>query len=191
MGISVTGLAIWLNSRRLRAANLLLQQRIAAATEQLQAQKDEIEQKNNSLEAVNREISNANEALNQAYEELNITLEMISSQKEEIQIQRDALQHRHQQITDSIEAAQLIQQAMLPFAERMNNAFDAHFILYKPRDVVSGDFYWFTDLAIDIQNPQLAPYITDLEIDLDGDQRIRMQLLAVADCTGHGVPGHL
>ncbi|MCS6989758.1 MAG: SpoIIE family protein phosphatase [Chloroherpetonaceae bacterium] len=67
-------------------------------------------------------------------------------------------------ITASIAYAQKIQQAILPSAEKISAAFPRHFIIYKPKDIVSGDFYWFHDL---------------------GDSRI----VAVCDCTGHGVPG--
>lgn len=67
-------------------------------------------------------------------------------------------------ITASIAYAQKIQQAILPSAEKLSAAFEEHFIIYKPKDIVSGDFYWFHDL---------------------GDAKI----LAVCDCTGHGVPG--
>lgn len=83
----------------------------------------------------------------------------IREQKEEIEAQRD-------EITDSIEYASLIQKSMLPVTDSLSRAFKEHFILYKPRDIVSGDFYWFTENKDHL-------YFT------------------VADCTGHGVPGAL
>jgi serine phosphatase RsbU (regulator of sigma subunit) len=67
-------------------------------------------------------------------------------------------------ITDSIDYAKTIQEAILPDAEKLNSLLPDYFILYKPKATVSGDFYW---------------------IDKKGDQLI----CAVADCTGHGVPG--
>jgi serine phosphatase RsbU (regulator of sigma subunit)/uncharacterized protein HemY len=67
-------------------------------------------------------------------------------------------------ITDSIDYAKTIQEAILPDAEKLNSFLSDYFILYKPKATVSGDFYW---------------------IDKKGDQII----CAVADCTGHGVPG--
>jgi serine phosphatase RsbU (regulator of sigma subunit) len=80
------------------------------------------------------------------------------------------LQNQHNEITDSIAYAQRIQQAVLPFTDRFNATFGAenYFILYKPRNVVSGDFYWL------------------YENDKVENQPI---ILVVADCTGHGVPG--
>ena len=67
-------------------------------------------------------------------------------------------------ITDSINYASRIQTALLPPEDLLNNLLPNHFILYMPRDIVSGDFYWIT---------------------FSCDRTI----IAVADCTGHGVPG--
>jgi len=67
-------------------------------------------------------------------------------------------------ITDSIRYAKDIQSTLLPKTSRLEKVFDEHFILFKPRDIVSGDFYWFGELE-------------------------GKQIFAVGDCTGHGVPG--
>ena len=67
-------------------------------------------------------------------------------------------------ITDSIEYASRIQQALLPPEQVLENIFPDCFIFYRPRDMVSGDFYWIT-------------------------QKDHKLILAAADCTGHGVPG--
>ena len=89
---------------------------------------------------------------------------------EAISLQKNLLQNQHNEITDSIAYAQRIQQAVLPFADRFDATFgaDNYFILYKPRNVVSGDFYWL------------------YENDKVENQPV---ILIVADCTGHGVPG--
>lgn len=76
------------------------------------------------------------------------------------------IEKQKKNITDSIEYAKRIQMAMMPDHQLLSNIFDESFILLKPRDVVSGDFYWFS---------QSEEYV----------------FLAVADCTGHGVPGAL
>jgi serine phosphatase RsbU (regulator of sigma subunit) len=83
---------------------------------------------------------------------------------------------KNRHITDSIRYAQTIQQAILPNAKQMNEAFDEHFILYKPKDIVSGDFYWL----------DLIP-VEDLTVAEKAGGA--MTFLAVIDCTGHGVPG--
>jgi serine phosphatase RsbU (regulator of sigma subunit) len=74
------------------------------------------------------------------------------------------LEVQKKNITDSINYASRIQTALLPPEELLNILLPEHFILYLPRDIVSGDFYWIT--------------ISDGKT-----------IIAVADCTGHGVPG--
>lgn len=90
--------------------------------------------------------------------------EEIMAQSEEISTQRDILLQQNHSINDSIEYASYIQQALLSSSEILDNCHLSHFILYKPLNIVSGDFYWFK---------QVKNYI----------------YFAVADCTGHGVPG--
>jgi serine phosphatase RsbU (regulator of sigma subunit) len=74
------------------------------------------------------------------------------------------IEAQKKEITSSIQYASRIQMAMLPEDEHFANAFDEHFIIFRPRDIVSGDFYWFEE-----NNEHI--YFT------------------AADCTGHGVPG--
>jgi serine phosphatase RsbU (regulator of sigma subunit) len=106
--------------------------------------------------------------------EANIKLEeknrLISAQKDEIQkqkeiaeSQRDLIAYQKKHITDSIHYAKRIQTALLPSLELFSDEIE-HFVLYKPRDIVSGDFYWVAKI--------------------DGKQ-----VVIAADCTGHGVPG--
>jgi ligand-binding sensor domain-containing protein/serine phosphatase RsbU (regulator of sigma subunit) len=82
----------------------------------------------------------------------------------EIERQRDEIEEKNKNITDSILYASRIQTAVLPPEDFMNKMLPEHFILFKPRDIVSGDYYWMTQ---------------------KGDETI----IVVADCTGHGVPG--
>ncbi len=122
---------------------------------------DKLEETNQNLEEKVTErtvqLQKSNEELNQIVEELNTTLELAKNQKYEIEIQ-------NKNITASINYAKRIQEAMLPIKEELMNAFPESFIFYKPKDIVSGDFYWFAEK--------------------DGKQ-----ILLVADCTGHGIPG--
>lgn len=74
------------------------------------------------------------------------------------------IEAQKQEITSSIEYASRIQLAMLPMNDHFRDAFRDHFIVFKPRDIVSGDFYWF------------------------GEDEKHF-FFTVADCTGHGVPG--
>ena len=88
----------------------------------------------------------------------------INEQKDKIEEQRDLANRQKKDIMDSIEYASRIQNALLPPNYLLNKWLTDYFILFQPRDVVSGDFYWMTHK----------------------DNKL---ILAAADCTGHGVPG--
>ena len=116
-----------------------------------------IKNKNQEIEKKNAEITSRNTELQQQREE-------IMSQRDFIEQQNVDLNEKNQQINDSIRAAKTIQQAILPQDKKIHNLFNEHFVIFKPRDIVSGDFYWLSKI---------------------GD----MKFIAVVDCTGHGVPG--
>jgi serine phosphatase RsbU (regulator of sigma subunit) len=84
--------------------------------------------------------------------------------EEKVRERTKEIQAQKEEITSSIEYASRIQMALLPMEDLYKNNFSDHFILYKPRDIVSGDFYWIGE---------------------DGNHIY----FTVADCTGHGVPG--
>jgi len=88
----------------------------------------------------------------------------IDRQKKEIEEQRDLANRQKKRITDSIQYAQRIQNAVLPPMSFFSQNFSDYFILHRPKDIVSGDFYWTT-------------------------RKDDVLIIAVADCTGHGVPG--
>jgi serine phosphatase RsbU (regulator of sigma subunit) len=89
---------------------------------------------------------------------------LLFRQYRQISEQRDQISHQKQEITDSIMYASRIQRAILPPKENFAKFLPEHFILFRPRDIVSGDFYWMTNIGKRV-------YFT------------------AADCTGHGVPG--
>jgi serine phosphatase RsbU (regulator of sigma subunit) len=84
---------------------------------------------------------------------------------------KNALTDKNREITDSIKYAKQIQQALLPSDELVNALFPDNFILYKPKDILSGDFYW-------VSGAQTKHFET-------------IAMASVVDCTGHGVPGAL
>lgn len=88
----------------------------------------------------------------------------VVAQKEEIERQKEKISIQNEEITSSIQYASRIQSALLTPSELVSRIFPEHFILYLPRDIVSGDFY----------------YVTQVE---------SKKICIVADCTGHGVPG--
>jgi tetratricopeptide (TPR) repeat protein len=98
--------------------------------------------------------------------------QLIEQQKFEVEQQKIIVDNKNKEITDSIIYARRIQQAILPPKEVLSKNLENGFILYKPKDVVSGDFYWMESSDINT-NGALEKAI----------------FLAAADCTGHGVPG--
>ncbi len=95
--------------------------------------------------------------INRAKEKIEETNEMLQKSNEEIK-------EKNKNITASITYAKRIQEAMLPFKEKISKSLSRYFILFKPRDIVSGDFYWFAE-----KNGKI--------------------IITAVDCTGHGVPG--
>ncbi|MEL6534071.1 MAG: SpoIIE family protein phosphatase [Bacteroidota bacterium] len=88
----------------------------------------------------------------------------IADQKNTLDGAFEQMESKTQQISSSIEYAQRIQSTILPSAQYLAETIPDHFLLYLPKDVVAGDFYWLEKVG-------------------------SKTLLAVADCTGHGVPG--
>ncbi len=102
----------------------------------------------------------------QLIKEKSILEQKVVERTKTIAEQRDELEEQKKDITDSINYARRIQTAMLPPECLFEQYFSEFFILYRPRDIVSGDFYWM----------------------IEKDKNI---IIAAADCTGHGVPGSL
>jgi serine phosphatase RsbU (regulator of sigma subunit)/tetratricopeptide (TPR) repeat protein len=99
---------------------------------------------------------------------------IIQSQKSEVDLAYSILETKNNEILDSINYAKRIQAAILPPDKAMQKYLPQSFVLYEPKDIVAGDFYW------------LEPMPT---IGSDLNDSPRGVLLAAADCTGHGVPG--
>ena len=89
---------------------------------------------------------------------------IIREKTAEVVMQKEEIELKNKDITDSINYAKKIQEAILPSDTDIKSSLKDSFVLFKPKDIVSGDFYWFTEK--------------------DGKA-----LIAAADCTGHGVPG--
>ena len=91
-------------------------------------------------------------------------LKISNKQKAIIEKQKMVVEVKNQEITDSINYAKRIQSAILPSIDKMKESLPNSFIFYRPKDIVAGDFYWYKKINNKI-------------------------FIAVADCTGHGVPG--
>jgi serine phosphatase RsbU (regulator of sigma subunit)/tetratricopeptide (TPR) repeat protein len=125
--------------------------------EEILAQRDFIEQKNKELEANNRKMAANEQILQKAYARIQQAQEKLKDQNKE-------LEDRDRQIVSSIRSATTIQTAILPYKQKLDSLLGDYFVIYKPKDIVSGDFFWLNEIE-------------------------RKTFLAAVDCTGHGVPG--
>jgi len=114
---------------------------------------------------VNQLLSEKNTEVNQQKEEIEAQAEFLARANLAITKQKEEIERSHKKVQSSITYASRIQQALLPSGETFSQLLPQHFVFYKPKDVVSGDFYYLKKI-----NEQYL-------------------VVAVADCTGHGVPG--
>jgi tetratricopeptide (TPR) repeat protein len=101
-------------------------------------------------------------------------------QKIVIEEQKHVVDEKNQEITDSINYAKRIQEAILPSRQSLIDNLKNGFVLFKPKDVVSGDFYWLETYT---KSQVLAGTLTEI------NKEEPKVYFAAADCTGHGVPG--
>ena len=110
---------------------------------------------------INSYIKEKNEAQENALKHLE---GLVADRTHDLKHQKELIEEKQKQIIDSINYAKRLQQALLVPEKELGKSFTEIFVVYKPKDIVSGDFYWFSE----------------------SDNN---KILAVADCTGHGVPG--
>jgi ligand-binding sensor domain-containing protein/serine phosphatase RsbU (regulator of sigma subunit) len=153
------------------SALLFFQMRIRSIEYQKKALERLVDLRTNELKEKNSKILQQSDQLNiekDKLDKLNAELEMmveeLESTLEKSYEQSKQIEESTQKILDSLHYARRIQKALLPCFETIKRSFEDVFILYEPKDIVSGDFYWFTE-----KNGRLV--------------------LAAVDCTGHGVPG--
>ncbi len=91
-------------------------------------------------------------------------------------------------ISDSIRYARRIQNAILPTEQDIESYFDDFFVFYKPRDIVSGDFYWFAETVPEPIFSEIISTSKGPTSVLSGFDDVKT-IIAAVDCTGHGVPG--
>ncbi|MBL7898081.1 MAG: SpoIIE family protein phosphatase [Crocinitomicaceae bacterium] len=123
--------------------------------------KDEIGSLSQSFSDMQHSIKKMVDELN----DINHNLEQkVADRTQEIQHQKEMVEEKNREIVDSINYALRLQSAIIPPESKIREKFNDSFVLFKPKDIVSGDFYWM-------------------------DSKGNNVILAVADCTGHGVPG--
>lgn len=135
--------------------------------DELQSKVNELSQAQKSMQELNQQLSGQHKEIEEQYIKLHYMNNEMRAQNEEIVAIAEGLQTANKEITDSINYASIIQQAVLAPSNELSQVFPEHLIINKPRNIVSGDFYWFKEMK-------------------NGDS-----ILAVADCTGHGLSGSL
>jgi serine phosphatase RsbU (regulator of sigma subunit) len=136
--------------RQLQREKQILEEKVRERTRTIEEQKEVLAAQRDELAKTNQEILQQKEE--------------IEAQRDEIETQRDHIAKQNDEITKSIEYAYRIQTAVMPTKEEIDTLLPDYFILFKPRDIVSGDFYWVAE-----KNGKIV--------------------VVAADCTGHGVPG--
>ncbi len=134
------------------------------ALEMLKIQHAEIVEQKEEIQNLADKLIKSNNDIFEQKEEIEAQAEQLSIVNKEISMQRDEILFQKAQITDSIVYASRIQSAMLPKKDFLSKIFNEYMILWRPQEIVSGDFYWVKQVENNI-------------------------VFAAADCTGHGVPG--
>jgi serine phosphatase RsbU (regulator of sigma subunit) len=151
----------------------------------LEVEKKKNEEKNKKVWLMNEMVYKEKKKADELNEQLNIEKEKIETEKKKVEDKvkklwtqstaihkekerinelRIEIEKKHSEIIDSVNYAKRIQEAILPERKEIISHLSNSFILFKPRDIVSGDFYWFS-------------------------QKDGKSIIAAIDCTGHGVPG--
>lgn len=146
---------------------------LQSMVEDLENSHGEIDKQKKSLEITVKALEQSNNEIEKQKANLEVTIKALEKSNIEIETQKTLLEQAFEElddaygdITSSITYAKRIQDAMLPKPSLLELYFDDILIFFKPRDIVSGDFYWFA-------------------------QEQNKFIIVAADCTGHGVPGAL
>ena len=143
-------LMVVINTRRLKRDKEHLEKVVDERTKEIRMKNVELQQQKEEIQAQRDEIEQQRD--------------YVIQQKDEITKQHDKIAEQQKNIMASIQYASRIQEAVLPPGELLDELLAEHFVLFKPRDIVSGDFYWAT-------------------------RKNNKAIIVAADCTGHGVPG--
>lgn len=133
-------------------------------SKELKNRHQEIEQKSLELDKKNQDLINSQDVLHQKMSELEVQQRIIKTQTNILERTNNELKQKDEHFTNSLKYAERIQQTILPLTSSFLENFEDFFVIFQPKDLVSGDFYWF---------------------EICGDKKI----VAMVDCTGHGVPG--
>ncbi|WP_448530227.1 tetratricopeptide repeat protein [Raineya sp.] len=121
---------------------------------------------NRKINKINYQLAEKNDEIKNALKELEKANRQIVAKNKEIEIRNQEIELKNQDFIQSIGYALVIQEAMLPSKAMLDRLLEEYFVIWEPKDIVSGDFYWVAE-------------------------KEDLLIIAVGDCTGHGVPGAL
>ncbi len=148
-------------SETMEEYNKNLEQKVEARTQEIREKNEELLQQHEELQTQSEELITLTESLSTTNQHLN-------EQNDELESQKIIIEQHNKSIISSINYARTIQDMLLPTKEYLQTFFDID-IFYLPKDIVSGDFYWLATKNLDTE--------------------VQTIFFAIADCTGHGVPG--
>jgi serine phosphatase RsbU (regulator of sigma subunit) len=122
------------------------------------------------VEQQTAEVIRQKDLIEQQNEEMTAQNDQLVKTNHLLEKQKELVDEQNRYTMDSIRYAGKIQQAILPDVQQISSVFPDSFVYYQPKDIISGDFYWTKEIC---------------------NERFNIQILVIADCTGHGVPGAL
>ncbi len=114
--------------------------------------------------------------------------DVVEQQKSTVEKQKRIVEEKNREITQSIEYALRIQTAILPPQRIVKQYLENSFILYKPKDIVAGDFYWMEQISSKLESSKSEVLSAEAQLSTLNFE-LPTILFAACDCTGHGVPG--
>jgi sigma-B regulation protein RsbU (phosphoserine phosphatase) len=135
-------------------------------SEAVYKEKKKVDEENEKLTVEKEKLETEKKKVDEKVKKLWNQSTAIHKEKERINELKLVVEHKHQEVIDSVNYAKRIQEAILPDLKEVNASLPQSFILFKPKDIVAGDFYWFG-------KPEGS----------------NEAIIASVDCTGHGVPG--
>jgi len=148
----------------IKQKNAELEQKVENRTQELRLANGRLQELNSEIYAQNETLLHKKRQIEEQNRSITVQKDEIKEQAEEIATVNEELQKKQSELQDSLRYAQNIQEFMSPPLKGLREIFAESFLFHKPKNIVSGDFFWFKTV---------------------GEHTI----FAVADCTGHGVPG--
>ncbi len=145
-------------------SNQNVMQDLQKFSQQINEQNQHLHTITQQLQASLEELQASEEETRQNAEELHAINEHLRDTTQELHLQRKELERKNEYILSSINYARKIQQSILPTTSFLDSLWENYFVLFMPKDILSGDFYW-------------------------AGQKKNKSLMIAVDCTGHGVPG--